>query len=271
MPGNGGPAAASPARLATLSGESPLMDPLSVVLRWAHVLAAITALGGLIFARFAFVPAAEDLGEETADRLHAGVRRRWFPWVTGAIALLLASGLTNYILMIRRVKDAPELWGGDWMRQTGYHGLFGVKFLLAMIVFYLASGLVGRGAGTQWIRNARRQWLSVTVGLGVAIVLISGWMRQLHTGANTLPDPVREYAKTYLKDIEAVNEGGGRDPDDEGRPRGGRPDRPAGEPATVAPSQETPDGQETEEADGGAAAEDREAAAAAGGSQEAAR
>jgi len=42
------------------------MDPLSVVLRWAHVLAAITALGGLLFARFALVPAAEDLGEETA-------------------------------------------------------------------------------------------------------------------------------------------------------------------------------------------------------------
>jgi uncharacterized membrane protein len=246
------------------------MDPLAVLLRWAHVLAAITALGGLIFARFAFVPAAEDLGEEAADRLHAGVRRRWFPWVTGAIALLLASGLTNYVLMIRRVKDAPELWGGDWMRQTGYHGLFGVKFLLAMIVFYLASGLVGRGAGTQWIRNARRQWLSVTVGLGVAIVLISGWMRQLHTGANDLPDPVREYAKTYLQDIEAVNEGGGRDPDDEAGSRRGRPSGPPA--ADAAPSsQEKPDGQEAKEADGGAAAEDREAAATAGGSEEAAR
>jgi hypothetical protein len=247
------------------------MDPLSVLLRWSHVLAAIVALGGLVFARFAFVPAAEELDRDTADRLHAGVRRRWLPWVTGAIAILLASGLTNYILMIRRIKDAPELWGGDWMRQTGYHGLFGVKFLLAMILFYLASGLVGRGAGTQWIRNARRQWLSVAVGLGVAIVLISGWMRQLHTGANDLPDPVRDYAKTYLQDIEAVNEGGGRDPDEEGRSRGGRPGRPAEEPATVAPSEETPDGQEAKEADGSAAAEDREAAAAAGGSEEAAR
>jgi hypothetical protein len=189
--------------------------------------------------------------------------------VIGAITLLLASGLTNYVLLIRRVKEAPELWGADWMRQTGYHGLFGVKFLLAMIVFYLASGLVGRGAGTQWIRNARRQWLSVTVGLGVAIVLISGWMRQLHTGANDLPDPVRAYAKTYLQDIEAVNEGSGRNPDDEQGSRGGRP--PAAPSDAPAPSQEKPDGQETKEADGGAAAEDREAAAAAGGSEEAAR
>jgi len=243
------------------------MDPLTLLLRWAHVLAAIVALGGILFARFAVVPAAEELGRDTADRLDAGIRRRWLPWVIGAITLLLASGLTNYVLLIRRVKDAPELWGGDWLRQTGYHALFGVKFLLALAVFYLVSALVGRGAGTQWIRDARRQWLSVAIGLGVAAVLISGWMRQLHTGANDLPDPVRVYARDYLRDIEAANATGGRDDDD--APRGGRPGR-APEPAPQAP-QEKPDGQEAKEADGGAPSEDREAAAAAGGGQAAAR
>jgi uncharacterized membrane protein len=245
------------------------MDPLTLLLRWAHVLAAIVALGGLLFARFALVPAAEELGSETADRLHAGVRRRWLPWVIGAITLLLASGLTNYILLIRRVKEAPELWGGDWMRQTGYHALFGVKFLLALIVFYLASGLVGRGAGTQWIRDARKQWLSVAVGLGVAVVLLSGWMRQLHTGANDLPDPVKAYARTYLDDLAAANAGGGRDDDDAPR-GGGRPTRDDSDDRPTAPEEKI-DGQETEEADGGAPSEDREAAAASGGSEAAAR
>ena len=38
------------------------MDPLSVLLRWAHILAAITALGGLLFSRFAVVPTADELG-----------------------------------------------------------------------------------------------------------------------------------------------------------------------------------------------------------------
>jgi uncharacterized membrane protein len=257
------------------------MDPVTLLLRLAHVLAAIAALGGLLFARFAFVPAAEELGAETADRLHAGVRRRWFPWVIGAITLLLASGLANYVLLMRRVKAAPELWGGDWMGQTGYHALFGVKFLLAMIVFYLASGLVGRGAGTQWIRDARKQWLSVTVGLGVAVVLISGWMRQLHTGANDLPDPVKAYARTYLDDIEAANAAGAREDDDSAR--GGSRASPAGEgPRPAAPDvkadpelntdpEEKSDGQEAKEADGGAASEDREAAAAPGGGEAAAR
>lgn len=245
------------------------MDPLTLLLRWAHVLAAIVALGGLLFARVAFVPAAEELGAETADRLHAGVRRRWLPWVIGAITLLLASGLVNYVLLMRRVKAAPELWGGDWMGQTGYHALFGVKFLLALIVFYLASGLVGRGASTQWIRDARKQWLSVTVGLGVAVVLISGWMRQLHTGVNDLPDPVKAYARTYLDDIEAANAAGGRDEDDSGRSEA-RPTSGGENPRPAAPEEKT-DGQKTEKADGGAASEDREAATTPGGGEAAAR
>lgn len=251
------------------------MDPVTLLLRWSHVLAAMAAIGGLLFARFAFVPAAEELDAESADRLHAGVRRRWLPWVIGAITLLLASGLANYVLLIRRVKAAPELWGGDWMGQTGYHALFGVKFLLAMIVFYLASGLVGRGASTQWIRDARKQWLSVTVGLGVAVVLISGWMRQLHTGANDLPDPVKAYARTYLDDIQAANAAGGRDDDDggsRGSPRsGGGESQPPVAPDQQTDPKENRDGQEAKEANGGAAPEDREAAATADGGEAAAR
>lgn len=252
------------------------MDPTTLLLRWAHILAAIVALGGLFFARFAVLPTADELGKETADKIHAGLRRRWLPWVMGAITLLLASGLTNYILMIKRIKAAPELWGGDWMRQTGYHGLFGAKFLLAMIVFYLASGLIGRGASTQWIRNNRKQWLSVTVGLGVAVVLISGWMRQLHTGANDMPDPVRSFATTYLRDIQAAN---ATDDHDEGapspansRPSEGRPESDTVTPpaAPAAGPEEKPDGQKTEKADGSAPPENREAPAASGGSEEAA-
>jgi uncharacterized membrane protein len=159
------------------------MDPTTLLLRWAHILAAIVAMGGLVFARFALLPALGELDASTRDRIHDQIRRRWLPWVTGAIAVLLASGLANFLLFNGRVK--AEGWSdGAWMRQTSYHALFGAKFLLAFVVFYLASGLVGRGAGTQWIRNDRARWLSVTLGLALAVVLISGWMRQLHTGPN---------------------------------------------------------------------------------------
>ena len=159
------------------------MDPTLLLLRWAHVLAAIVAMGGLVFARFALVPALSDFDAATREKIHDSIRRRWLPWVIGAITVLLASGLANFLLFNIRVK--ADGWGdGQWMRQNSYHAMFGAKFLLAMVAFYFASGLVGRGQGTQWIRNDRAKWLSVTLGLLLAVVLLSGWMRQLHTGPN---------------------------------------------------------------------------------------
>lgn len=159
------------------------MDPTTLLLRWAHILAAIIAMGGLVFARFGLLPALAEIDASTRERIHEAIRRRWLPWVIGAITVLLVSGLANFLIFNGRVK--AEGWGdGQWMRQTSYHALFGAKFLLALVVFYFASALVGRGAGTQWVRDARSMWLSVTLGLALAVVLLSGWMRQLHTGPN---------------------------------------------------------------------------------------
>lgn len=216
------------------------MDPVTLLLRWAHVLAAIVAMGALVFSRFALLPSLDVLDAASRDRLHDAVRRRWLPWVIGAITVLLASGLANFLLFNGRVR--AEQWGdGGWMRETSYHALFGVKFLLALAAFYFASGLVGRGAGTQWIRDDRAKWLSVTLGLMLAVVLLSGWMRQLHTGPNQSTDG------------------------------GVSLDRPATARTMTGISGEGSDGQEGQEADRRAATEDRQAPAAAGGGQEAAR
>ena len=165
------------------------MDYTALLLRWAHILAAIAALGGLVFARFGLRPALAEVDSATRERIHDAIRRRWLPWVIGAITVLLASGLANFLIFNSRVKADPDFWGATWMRQTNYHALFGAKFLLAMVVFYFASALVGRGQGTEWIRKDRAKWLSVTLALGLAVVLLSGWMRQLHTGPDARPKP----------------------------------------------------------------------------------
>jgi uncharacterized membrane protein len=214
------------------------MDPTLLLLRWAHVLAAIVAMGGLVFARFALLPALSEVDAAARDRIHDAIRRRWLPWVIGAITLLLASGLANFLLFDARVRS--EGWeGGAWMRAHQYHALFGAKFLLALVAFYFASALVGRGAGTQWVRDDRSKWLSVTLGLTVAVVLLSGWMRQLHTGPNTAAEANGGVRMRTSRMTEEQSEGG--------------------------------HGQEAEETDRGPAAEDREAAAATGGGEEAAR
>ena len=159
------------------------MDALLLLLRWMHILGVVVLVGGLCFSRFALLPALADTEEDSREKLQERIRRKWLPWVIIAITFLLVSGLTNFLLFNSTVKS--QGWGdGEWMKQTSYHAIFGIKFLLALVVFYFASGLVGRGSGTAWIRSDRARWLGVTLGLAVAIIMLSGWLRNLHTGPN---------------------------------------------------------------------------------------
>lgn len=159
------------------------MDALLLLLRWMHIFGVVLLVGGLCFTRFALLPALADTEEDSREKLQESIRRKWLPWVIIGITLLLVSGLANFLLFNSTVKS--QGWGdGEWMKQTSYHAIFGVKFLLALVVFYFASGLVGRGSGTAWIRSDRARWLGVTLGLAVAIIILSGWLRNLHTGPN---------------------------------------------------------------------------------------
>ena len=158
------------------------MDYSTLMLRWVHILAASIAVGSLFYSRFAILPAIEEaLDEASQVRMHEAIRKKWLRWVGGMIFFLLVSGLANFLVLNARAKG----WGGgDWMKQTHYHLLFGIKFLLALSVFYFSSALIGRSKGTAWVRENRRTFLSLTVLLVLATVLVSGWMRQLHTGPN---------------------------------------------------------------------------------------
>ena len=84
------------------------MDPTTLLLRWAHVLAAVIAMGGLVFARFGLLPALTNFDSATRENIHESIRRRWLPWVIGSITVLLASGLANFLLFSSRVK--AENW-----------------------------------------------------------------------------------------------------------------------------------------------------------------
>ena len=199
------PAPGEPAPMQILE---QFQEPLGLLLRWSHLLAAITALGGLIFSRFALLPAVEDLDAEARDRVHERIRRSWLKWVIGSITILLLTGLANYLLTISRANT--EAWGGNgrmWMKAHGYHAFMGAKILFAFALFYLASALIGRGEATQWARDDRKKWLTITLGLGLAVVILSGYLRQMHTGPNT---------RATAEDGERLGGDGG-----EGTPRGG--------------------------------------------------
>ncbi len=63
-----------------------------------------------------------------------------------------------------------------------YHALFGLKFLSAMGVFFLAIALLGRSPGMEAMRRNSARWLSVMVLLGALIVVLSGVLSQVRSG-----------------------------------------------------------------------------------------
>jgi len=58
-----------------------------------------------------------------------------------------------------------------------YHPLFGVKFLLAMAIFMIASLLSGKTPAADNLRRNLKLWLNVNIVLAVLVVCISGILR----------------------------------------------------------------------------------------------
>ncbi len=145
------------------------MDALAVLLRWLHIIPAVIAGGATIFTRIALLPAMATLPEAERARVKETIDRRWRIVVMTCIALLLVSGLANFFLY-----QAPAHRG-----QPLYQALFDIKFLAALVVFFLASALSGRTAALAPIRANTRFWVGVAAALVTAILLISGVLRSI--------------------------------------------------------------------------------------------
>lgn len=156
------------------------MDYLALVLRWIHLLSAITLVGGSLFAFLVLRPWLASLPEEQRQQVRQELRGRWAAVVFAGIALLLVTGLVN--IMRINAQLPPEL-------KKTYHPLLGIKVLLALGVFFLASALAGKSAALEGLRAHWTRTLTVVVLLGVAVVMISGYLRTLRDGAMTAPRP----------------------------------------------------------------------------------
>lgn len=161
------------------------LDILGITLRWFHIFAAMALVGGALFQRLALIGPSSQLPEDVRQRLSDDIRRRWSKVVMLAILLLLVSGLANAIMTMTSFrmafqKDHPVLN----IPRPGYDILLGVKMLLAVVIFFFASALSGRGKATAGIRRNAAGWLTVNLLLAVVLVAISGVMRSFHTGPN---------------------------------------------------------------------------------------
>ena len=120
-----------------MDGEFVLM----ILSRWLHILSAAVMAGGAIFMRFALLPVLEAHDAGTRSEWHEAIIGRWKVFIHSGIAISLFSGFYNFYVRFHEVKPMP------------YHALFGLKFLLAMVVFFIASALVGKSRGLQPMRQ----------------------------------------------------------------------------------------------------------------------
>jgi uncharacterized membrane protein len=142
------------------------LDFVNLISRWLHLLAAITAVGGTIFARAVVVPSLDALPADQRTALHAAMRARWSKVVTVAIALLFVSGFYNFAII-----------SIDYRLPRWYHAVFGVKFLLAFVIFTVAGLLVGKTPAADNARRHLRFWLNLNIALAVLVVMLSGVLR----------------------------------------------------------------------------------------------
>lgn len=158
-------------------------DVVGFLSRWLHITAAVTAAGGAIFMKLALHPASETLAEEPRRALREAVRARWAKVVGMAIGVLLLTGLYNFLMIVQRY-NLPRPW---------YHMAFGIKFLAALVVFFLASILVGKTELAQKLRARAAGWLTLLVGLILLVLALSSFLKTLpHLEKPAVPAAAQE-------------------------------------------------------------------------------
>lgn len=129
----------------------------------------IVAIGGTFFIRAVLAPAAKrGLSEEAHAGLAPILMQRWARVVHVCILTLILSGTYNTIVQFPRHAGQPL-----------YHALWGIKVLLAMAVFFVATAITGKSPAFEGLRRRRMMWMAVNVALAGAIVLISNVLKSL--------------------------------------------------------------------------------------------
>lgn len=151
--------------------------------RVTHISTAIAVIGGSVFTLCVLLPAAKLMSEEAHATLSQAVSGRWKRFVHIGILLFLVSGFYNYF-------RAMPLHKGDGL----YHALIGTKMILALVIFFIASALVGKSQAFAAMRAKRGKWLGILVLLACVIVLISSFakVRGPTTAKDTIESPAVE-------------------------------------------------------------------------------
>ena len=137
---------------------------MALLVRWVHVLSAITWVGGMLFIALVLVPVTRDLGDPALrTRLvqASGRRFRSIAWV--ALAVLGVTGLLNLWF------SPGLLWSARFHLKVG---LVGLALILGAFHDFVLGPRAGR-PGADPSARVRASWIArVNVVIALAIVLL---------------------------------------------------------------------------------------------------
>lgn len=139
---------------------------VDVLMRWLHVSMAMVLVGGAFFQWIVLRPVARNVLESEHQKLREQILEKWRKVVGMGIGLLLLTGFYNYLV----ASNPGDIW-------KPYHAVMGVKMLLALGVFFLASALTGRAAVFEGMRRQATTWLCLLIVLSLSVVALSSYLK----------------------------------------------------------------------------------------------
>src|SRR6185436_277405 len=109
---------------------------------------------------------------DTKAAIHEQVRSRWSKFVMLASALLLISGIANLGLASRY--EFKPVFG------MSYHMLVGIKFILALPIFFIAALMTGRSNAAKKVQSNAEFWMNLNLSLALVMVLMGGLLKFVH-------------------------------------------------------------------------------------------
>ena len=148
------------------------------ILKTIHLLSLIVWIGGMVFAHFFLRPAVASLEPAVRVRLMHDVLGRFFQAVLVASVLTLATG----VWMLGRVAKQVVQAGGSFQMPLAWTVMAVLGLVMVTIFMHIRFALfkrLGRAvAASDWPAGAAalaqlRLWVSVNLGLGVLVVLVT--------------------------------------------------------------------------------------------------
>lgn len=139
---------------------------VDLILRWLHILSAITLVGGTFFLRFVWYPSTASMTPSDRESHFSGMRGGWSKLVMASTLFLLVSGLVNAVTNIKRYELDPT-----------YHMLVAGKLLVALAMFFFCARVAGRSESAVKFRESIGKWLTINSLLALLLVGMAGYMK----------------------------------------------------------------------------------------------